>query len=327
MKKSLLILFAAVLGLAACKSEKKGPGGLVYTIHKSGGKEKIKVGDIVKVDFVLRHDNDSIEYSTYDIEMPQIFPVAAKTYAGDMNDVLLLFGEGDSVTFKLNTDTMDHYLKQPRLESFKKDKYLNYTVTIHKVFAKKANEADSSFQARANDFFQADFKTAAEKRKASEEGKIKKYIEDNKLKTTTTASGLQYVINTPGNAEKPVMGDTVMVNYVGKFTFKKTDGNDNVFDTSIESVAKKTMPTMPGATYGPRPIPLAEGVFKGFVEAAQLIGKGGKITAIMPSKLAYGDQGGGKIGPYSPLVFEIELVDIKKPLAPAVPFPAPMPKK
>lgn len=324
MKKSLIILLAATLGLTACKNEKKAAGGTLYTIHKSGGKEKIKAGDIVKVDFVLKHDNDSVEFSTYDTDMSQIFPVSPKTYAGDMNDILLLFGEGDSVSFKLNADTMDHYTKQPRVESFKKDKYLNYTVVFHKVFAKKANEADSSFQARANEFFQADYKEVTEKKKNSEAGKIKKYIADNKLKTTTTASGLQYVINAPGNAaEKPVMGDTVMVNYVGKFTSKKSDGNDNVFDTSIESVAKKTMPAIPGATYGPRPIPLAEGVFKGFVEAALLLGKGGKITAILPSNLAYGIQGGGRIGPYTPVVFEIELVDIKKPAA--VVFPPPLP--
>ncbi len=142
MKKSLLILLAAVLGLAACKNEKKAAGGTLYTIYKSGGKEKVKEGDFVKVDFILRHDNDSIEFSTYDTGMSQIFPVAKKTYGGDMNDILSQFGEGDSVSFKLNADTMDHYTKQPRLEFFKKDKYLNYTVVFRKVFSKKPNEAD-----------------------------------------------------------------------------------------------------------------------------------------------------------------------------------------
>lgn len=331
MKKSLLILLAATLSFAACKNEKKAAGGTLYTIHKSGGKEKVKEGDFVKVDFILRHDNDSIEYSTYDLGMGQIFPVAKKTYGGDMNDILSQFGEGDSVSFKLNADTMDHYTKQPRLESFKKDKYMNYTVVFRKVFSKKPNEADSTFQRRANDYFQADYKEMTEQRKNTEAAKIKKYVEENKLKTTTTPSGLQYVITAPGTGVKPVMGDTVMVNYTGKFTYKKSDGNDNVFDTSVESVAKKTMPPVPGPAmvYGPRPIPLAEGVFKGFVEAAMLIGKGGKITAVLPSSIAYGPQGGGRIGPYSPVVFDIELVDIKKPSAPVVAPAAPVaaPKK
>ena len=55
MKKSLVILLAATLGLAACNKEKKGAGGLLYTIHKTDGKEKIKEGDIVKMNLIQRN--------------------------------------------------------------------------------------------------------------------------------------------------------------------------------------------------------------------------------------------------------------------------------
>ena len=44
----------------------------------------------------------------------------------------------------------------------------------------------------------------------------------------------------------------------------------------------------------------------------------------MPSKLGYGEQGGGPIPPYSPLVFDIEIKDIKKGTAPAAMFPPPV---
>lgn len=312
MKKSLVILLAATLGLAACKNEEKGPGGLLYTIHKSEGKEKIKEGDFVKVNFVQKNDKDSIIYSTYDEAMAKTFPAGKKSYPGDWNDVLTLFGEGDSVTFRLNIDTMVNRSKTPRPEQYKDDKYLNFTVKVVKVYAKKANEADSTFNKRADVLIQADYKAYLDHRKNTENAVIKKYIADHKLTMKTTASGLNYVITMPGTGVKPVMGDTAMVNYTGKFTFKKSNGNDNVFDTSIDSVAKKSLVPNPTAVYGPRPIPLAENVAKGFVEALQLIGKGGRITAIFPSKLGYGEKGGGPIMPYSPLVFDIELMDIKK---------------
>lgn len=321
MKKSLVILFAATIGLAACNNEKKGPGGLLYTIHSTENKPKIKEGDFVKIDFIQKNDKDSIINSTYDVDQARVFPVAKPMYGGDMNDVLFNFAEGDSVTFKLNIDTMVKHSGQPRPEQLKNDKYLVFTVKIHKVFSKKPNEADSTFQARANDFFEADYKASLDQKKKSEEAKIKKYIADNNLKTTTTASGLHYVITKEGTGAKPVMGDTAIVNYVGKFTHKKTDGQDNVFDTSIEEVAKKTMPPNPMKQFGPAPIPLSEGIALGFVEALKLVGKGGKITAIMPSKLGYGEQGGGPIGPYAPLVFEIEITDIKKGTAPAAAAP------
>lgn len=324
MKKSLIVLFAAVISLAACKSEKKGPGGLLYTIYSSEGKDKIKEGDYVKVNFIQRNDKDSIVYNSYDVEQAQIFPVAKKTYSGDMNDVLFLFGEGDSVSFKINIDTMLAHTKQQRQEHQKNEKYLNYTVKILKVFSKKPNEVDSVFQSRARVFFEAEFKAESEKRKLAEEGKIKKYIADNNLKTKTTASGLHYVITAPGNAQKPVWGDTAMVSYTGKFTNKKSSGLDNVFDTTVEAVYKKTMTPNPTAAFGPRAIPLSDGIAKGFVEALQLIGKGGKITIVVPSKLGYGAQGGGPILPYSPLVFDIELNDIKKPVGGS--FPPPIPK-
>ena len=325
MKKSLVILFAATLGLAACNTEKKGGGGLLYTIHKTDGKEKIKEGDIVKLNFIQKNEKDSILGSTYDSEQAQVFPVGAKQYAGDMQDVLTLFGEGDSATFKINLDTMAFHTKQPKPEQFKDDKYIVFTVKVEKVFKKGPNEVDSVFQKRAGDFFQADYKAEMEKNKGAEEGKIKAYIADNKLKVQTSASGLQYVIEKQGSADKANLGDTVSVNYTGKFTKKGTDKKYKVFDTSDEKVAKDAKVHQPGRPYGPTKMVIG-GTVPGFTEALQLVGKGGKIVAIIPSKLGYGDQGGGPIAPYSPLVFEIEILDIIKPIpgsAPVVPMMPP----
>ncbi len=325
MKKSLVFLFAASILLAACSKEQKGKGGLLYTVHKDGGQAKIKEGDYIKIDFIQRNDKDSILDATYDHEQSRIFPVGKKVYDGDMNDVLTLFGEGDSVTFKLNIDTMVFYNKTPRPEEFKNEKYLTYTIKIQKVVGKKPNEVDSVYQKRANEIYAADYKATMDKKKASEGARMKKYAEENDLKLKTTASGLQYVITAPGTGPKPVWGDTAMVDYTGMLTAKKVNGDINVFDTSVEKIAKEHMAPNPMKQFGPAAIPLSEGIAKGFVEALQLIGKGGKITVIMPSKLGYGDQGGGPIPPYSPLVFDIEIKDIKKATAPAAMFPPPVP--
>jgi|GEM_PF-184380 len=324
MKKSLVILLAATVGLAACNTEKKGPGGLLYKIHKSGGKDKIKEGDVVKLNFIQKNERDSVLGSTYDSEQAQIFPVGKKQYAGDMQDVLTLFGEGDSATFKINLDTMAFHSKQPKPDMFKNDKYIVFTVKIEKVFKKGPNEADSTFQKRAGDFFQADYKADMDKKKAAEPAKIKTYIDDNNLKVQTSPSGLQYVITAPGSGVKAVDGDTVSVNYTGKFTKKGEDKKYKIFDTSDEKLAKEAKVHQPGRPYGPTKM-VVGGTVPGFTEALKLVGKGGKVTAIIPSKLGYGDQGGGPIGPFSPLVFEIEVLDVIKPKAgAAAPAPAPV---
>ena len=48
-----------------------------------------------------------------------------------------------------------------------------------------------------------------------------------------------------------------------------------------------------------------------------LIGTGGKITLYTPASLAYGEMGFQGIGPNQALKFDIELVKIATPAAPA----------
>jgi FKBP-type peptidyl-prolyl cis-trans isomerase len=65
------------------------------------------------------------------------------------------------------------------------------------------------------------------------------------------------------------------------------------------------------AQYAPRPMPLGQ-LAQGFIEGVQMIGVGGKIKMILPSKLGYGENGGGPINPFTPLVFDVDLKGIKK---------------
>ena len=43
-----------------------------------------------------------------------------------------------------------------------------------------------------------------------------------------------------------------------------------------------------------------------------MLNKGAKATFIIPSSLAYGEKGLNIIPPYTPLVFEIEVIDVVK---------------
>jgi len=331
MKKGIIILAAATLGLAACNKEKKGAGGLLYTIHHSAGNEKIKEGDAIKMNYIQKNDKDSVLASSYETENPAVFPAQKKMFAGDMSDAFSLLGEGDSATFKINLDTMAFYTKQPKPEQYKNDKYMTFTVKIEKVLKKKTGEADSTFNKRAQEFFQADYKATSEKKKAAEPAKLKAYLDDTKLETKTTASGLHYIIEKPGSAEKPALGDTVLIDYTGRVTKKGKDGKYKIFDTSDEKLAKAENEFKPGKPYGPQKMPVG-GTIPGFTEALQLIGKGGKIKVIIPSNLGYGEQGAPQVGimPFSPIAFDLEIKDIikGKPAAAApVQMPAPVVKK
>ena len=110
----------------------------------------------------------------------------------------------------------------------------------------------------------------------------------------TTASGLQYKIITAGKGKSPTAEDTVTVNYRGTLI----DGTE--FDSSYKRNQPATFPV--------------KGVIPGWTEALQLMKEGAKWMLYIPASLAYGERGAGQmIGPNSTLVFEVELLSIKKP--------------
>lgn len=316
MKKSILFLTAATLLVAAsCQNFKKGEGGLEYKIVKDAGAEKAVAGDLLSVDMTLTSDRkdgdgkDSLLNSTYDMGLPQIINIAPDSlpgmYPGDYNSMFKFLGEGDSAVFRLNLDTMAARSGQPKPPIA--DKYVTFTVKVRKHF-KKGELTDSALYAEVDKYFQGELETM----KNAEEGKISNYIASNKLEPTKSATGLQYVIEEQGSAEKPAIGDTVVVNYTGQLT------NGVHFDTTNEALAKDKKIHNPMRTYEPIRFSLGnDPVIQGWTEGLQLLGKGGKAKLIIPSTLGYGETpAGNKIPPYSPLIFDVELVDIIKATEP-----------
>lgn len=121
-----------------------------------------------------------------------------------------------------------------------------------------------------------------------------KFLVDNKVKdgVKTTASGLQYIVLKEGKGDAPTATSRVKVHYHGTLT----DGT--VFDSSVD----RGEPTEFGVNQ----------VIKGWTEGLQLMKPGAKFKFFIPQDLAYGaQQRGAKIKPFSALVFEVELLEVK----------------
>lgn len=107
-------------------------------------------------------------------------------------------------------------------------------------------------------------------------------------------SGLVYRTLQPGSGASPGPRDVVRVHYHGTLP----DGK--VFDSSVQRGQ-------------PAQFPL-DGVIPCWTEGVQRMKLGEKAKLVCPSEIAYGDRGtpDGSIPPGSTLVFEVELLDIKK---------------
>ncbi|GAA4802997.1 hypothetical protein GCM10023231_34940 [Olivibacter ginsenosidimutans] len=307
MKKTSLILgLAALTGLGAtsCQNFKDGEGGMKYKIVKDEGKPKIKEGDFVSLGAVITTENDSVLNSSYEMEQPFYLAAQKSMYKGDIFSALSMLGEGDSAIFQLNIDTMVAKSGQPKPPFG--GHYINHTFKINKVIP-KGTLTDSVFNAEVEKYITQD----REKAKNAEGGKIENYIKKNNLDVQTTSSGLKYKIEKEGSGQKPHAGDTVVVHYTGRFLGGK------IFDSSVKEDAKKgNVYNQMREPYDPIRIPIGVGaVVPGWDEGIQLLSKGSKATFILPSKLGYGEQGSMGIQPYTPLAFDIELIDIVAPKA------------
>ena len=121
-----------------------------------------------------------------------------------------------------------------------------------------------------------------------------KFLEANKKKTgvITTASGLQYEILKTGSGLTPQLTDSVLCHYKGVLL----DG------TEVDNSYKRG-----------EPISFAvNGVIKGWTEALQLMPAGSAWKLYIPYNLGYGTSDYGPMPGGSVLIFEIELLEVKK---------------
>ena len=127
--------------------------------------------------------------------------------------------------------------------------------------------------------------------------KGKKFLEENAKQegVDTLSDGIQYKVITKGEGAMPKETDIVKVHYKGTLI----DGTE--FDSSYS----RGEPTQ---------FPLNQ-VIPGWTKALQAMPVGSKWIIYIPADQAYGQRGGGPIGPNETLIFEVELLEIVKPEA------------
>lgn len=200
---------------------------------------------------------------------------------------------------------------QQVVDSIKQDDIIN-KIEILRI-GKEAKEFDAS--AEFSNYFQKieeEQKLKVEKLNKAKEDMLQ-LVKDNEVKATVLPSGLKIISIKNANGAKPKIGTKVMVNYSGYFT------TGDLFDSNVKEIAelynKYDSRREHGGGYKPIAMDYSPdaALIAGFREGLQQMNYGDKVLLIIPSHLAYGEQGAprGVIPPNTDLLFELEIIENK----------------
>ena len=280
--RNILALALSFAVLASC-GKKNEENGFVKTASgyefkhcvENKNAPKAKEGDILLGELEIRL-NDSVVLSSNYGSPDRLFKIG-KPVAGSMDEFLLNMHIGDSAVMKAPADSVAQYIGGLVA---KPGDVIWFYLSIHQIISQRElseHEREVKERFAAEDSVLSDFVA-------------RKYPNAKKME-----SGL-YVINaTKTEGVKAEFGKTVSVFYSVSDTTGKKGGifNPNQRYDAFEFILGD------------------DGLIAGWTEGVSYMRKGERSLVLLPSYLAYGEAGYGPITPYMPLLFELELVDVK----------------
>jgi len=274
---TLVIIVSVIFACNRVETFKETPTGLKYKFHvQSKDAQQVYRYDIVDVLMNYRTKDSTLYKGGMTPISFQVNPIVD----GDLQEGILMMRLGDSATFALNPEKFFiSMMKYSKLPDMVKD------------------ETEIYFDIKLVDIRPEPPMMQAERleninRKETEADKIAQYIADNNITVAPTASGLYFIELQKGDGKAAAAGMKVKVHYRGMFL----EGNE--FDSS----------------YGRnRPVEFILGQgerLPAWDEAIAMMSEGGKARLIVPSALGYGAEQRNTIKPYTPLIFEVELLEV-----------------
>ncbi|HMT29564.1 MAG TPA: FKBP-type peptidyl-prolyl cis-trans isomerase [Bacteroidia bacterium] len=275
------ILISFFLILASCGKNKDGfsetESGLKYKFIKSSNGIKPELGDIMIMHITYRTDFDSLLFDSKTKSDSYVEP----TFTGGVEEGFGMMSPGDTAIFKVSADSVFEKTFHTTLPSYLKPaSLLTFHVKLNQIIPKSVH--DSLERAMDVELRRKEFE------------RIEIFLKQNNMDVMPTENGAYMVTSRQGSGEFPVKGDTVYATFTGRLL----DGT--IFDQSEDKKA---------------PFKFVLGtnmVIQGWEECVPLLNKGAVARMVIPSDLSFGAQKYGTLPPYSTLVFDIEILEIKK---------------
>ena len=277
--KHVVIMFVFAM-LFACNNKKnwqQTDSGLHYIIYDDKEGRKAQVGDGLQLHLIYKDGADSILFDSKMLGNAFIIELTEPPFNGSLEEGFAMLGEGDSAAFLVSADSVyKNVFHQALPKLMAAGTKLRIDVRLNKVLTP------------------TEYKTYMRQQEqplvVDETELIKKYLADNQLSAIPDSSGLYFISFVEGTGKQPQAGNPVEVSYLVRSL------NGEVFDSS-----DKGYKAVIGDT----------AMVKGWNYGLLKMKEGGKARFILPSKLAYGEAGNGKIPERTPLVFDVDLIKVK----------------
>jgi len=287
MLKSILPNILIILFLIGCSNEQNDGFEVINGIKtkffvRNQENPKPEPGDVIILKLRYTTEDDSVIFDSEEVPTFKMQLKKSNSKIPTIDDALAMLHVGDSALFLIDAESFYVVTKKSELpKQFKRGDFLKFYVKLEDILTKEKFLEEQRKKMKKNEKIEA--------------AEIKRYLTLTNTNVKPDSSGIYYIEKEKGSGPTPEPRDKVTVHYVGLFLSGKP------FDNSYERGQPFTF------TFG-----IGE-VIPGWDIAIKKMKKGTKARIIIPSRLAYGSEGYGKIiPPYTPLIFDIEVLNIEK---------------
>ncbi|NUM32789.1 MAG: FKBP-type peptidyl-prolyl cis-trans isomerase [Bacteroidetes bacterium] len=276
--KKLLFLSSIVLFLfISCKKEikyKKTKKGLEYYFYeKSDSGKKGNPGDYYLVEMIGKRSDDSIFINSYEFGNKIKLVRTKPPFHSQFNDALSMLSIGDSVIFRICTDSFFTPLNQSIPKYLKSGELITFTLKVKDILGQQQHLLMMY---------------------ETELIRMEEYLNKKKWNyQTDTSTGIKYEIINKGNNTQAKDGDEVEISYLltylnGKIINRTKPGDNLKFIVGTQEY------------------------ISALSVLTKLASEGTKLQAVIPFAEGFGENGSAYVDPYATLIIEMEIIKINK---------------
>ena len=284
--KILSFFFLPILAIQSCSGRygdfQTAECGLQYMIvEQNEAGQKPKIGDVLELNYSYETENGKLLFNSRESGRKYMKTLEKPSHTGgSIEDGLAMMHEGDSAIFKISAENF--------LLFSEKYGHLPEGVNSLDPIIIKVRLVDIMDEKEMDTYMKLRYHKSEEQ----EAEILDKYLKNMGIETERPTSGFYFIEKKPGSGSQIKDGNIITVDY----TLTLVDG----------SLVETTLGNTPLTDKVGE-----ESYIVGWEEAIKMMRNGSAATVIIPSALGYGAEGTDNILPYSTLIFDIEILNVK----------------